>query len=206
MSDSVRPHRWQPTRLLCPRDSPGKNTGVGCHFLLPIKMEMTQMSINWRTNKMWCILSIDYYLAMSITWRKMWYIIQQWKGKMYWYMHWKWNQLDTDTWSHMDAPGKHYNWKLSQRRQSQKTIHCITPFIWNVRTGKCIEIENRLVINRSWREERNEDDCFTVKGCFWGCLKYSGISGDFAHFINILKTLHHTHWKDKFYAMWVISQ
>ena len=28
------PHRWQPTRLLCPWDSPGKNTGVGCHFLL----------------------------------------------------------------------------------------------------------------------------------------------------------------------------
>ena len=34
MSDSVQPHRRQPTRLLCPRDSPGKNTGVGCHFLL----------------------------------------------------------------------------------------------------------------------------------------------------------------------------
>ena len=34
MSNSVRPHRWQPTRLLCPWDSPGKNTGVGCHFLL----------------------------------------------------------------------------------------------------------------------------------------------------------------------------
>ena len=27
-------HRWQPTRLPCPWDSPGKNTGVGCHFLL----------------------------------------------------------------------------------------------------------------------------------------------------------------------------
>ena len=27
-------HRRQPTRLLCPWDSPGKNTGVGCHFLL----------------------------------------------------------------------------------------------------------------------------------------------------------------------------
>ena len=25
---------WQPTRLPCPWDSPGKNTGVGCHFLL----------------------------------------------------------------------------------------------------------------------------------------------------------------------------
>ena len=34
MSDSVQPHRRQPTRLPRPWDSPGKNTGVGCHFLL----------------------------------------------------------------------------------------------------------------------------------------------------------------------------
>ena len=34
VSDSVRPHRRRPTRLPRPRDSPGKNTGVGCHFLL----------------------------------------------------------------------------------------------------------------------------------------------------------------------------
>ena len=34
MSDSVRPHRQQLTRLPHPWDSPGKNTGVGCHFLL----------------------------------------------------------------------------------------------------------------------------------------------------------------------------
>ena len=34
VSDSVWPHRWQPTRLPRPWDSPGKNTGVGCHFLL----------------------------------------------------------------------------------------------------------------------------------------------------------------------------
>ena len=33
-SDSVQPHRWQPTRLPHPWDSPGKNSGVGCHFLL----------------------------------------------------------------------------------------------------------------------------------------------------------------------------
>ena len=30
----LRSHRWQPTRLPRPWDSPGKNTGVGCHFLL----------------------------------------------------------------------------------------------------------------------------------------------------------------------------
>jgi len=34
MSNFVRPQRQQPTRLPRPWDSPGKNTGVGCHFLL----------------------------------------------------------------------------------------------------------------------------------------------------------------------------
>ena len=34
MSDSVQSHRRQPTRIPCPWDSPGKNTGMGCHFLL----------------------------------------------------------------------------------------------------------------------------------------------------------------------------
>ena len=33
MSDSARRHRWQPTRLLCPWDSSGKNTEVGCFLL-----------------------------------------------------------------------------------------------------------------------------------------------------------------------------
>ena len=34
VSDSVRPHRWQPTRPPHSWDSPGKDAGVGCHFLL----------------------------------------------------------------------------------------------------------------------------------------------------------------------------
>ena len=34
MSDSLQPHALQPSRLLCLWDFPGKNTGVGCHFLL----------------------------------------------------------------------------------------------------------------------------------------------------------------------------
>ena len=45
MSDSVRPHRRQPTRVPHPWDSPGKNTGVGCHFLLQcmkVKSEVAQ--------------------------------------------------------------------------------------------------------------------------------------------------------------------
>ena len=49
MANSVRPHRWKPTRLPRPWDSPGKNTGVGCHFLLQCmkvksEREVTQSS------------------------------------------------------------------------------------------------------------------------------------------------------------------
>ena len=45
MSDSVRPHRRQPTRLRRPWDSPGKNTGVGCHFLLQCMKEKSESEV-----------------------------------------------------------------------------------------------------------------------------------------------------------------
>ena len=45
MSDSVRPHRQQPTGLLHPWDSPGKNTGVGCHFLLQYMKVKSQSEV-----------------------------------------------------------------------------------------------------------------------------------------------------------------
>ena len=48
MSDCLRPRGLQPTRLLCPWDSPGKNTGVGCHFLLQcmkVKSESVSCSV-----------------------------------------------------------------------------------------------------------------------------------------------------------------
>ena len=45
MSDSVRPHRRQPNRLLSPWDSPGKNTGVGCHFLLQCMKVKSQSEV-----------------------------------------------------------------------------------------------------------------------------------------------------------------
>ena len=45
MSDSVRPHRRQPTRLPRPWDSPGKNTGVGCHFLLQCRKVKSEREV-----------------------------------------------------------------------------------------------------------------------------------------------------------------
>ena len=55
-----RPHRQQPTRLLCLWDSPGKNTGVGCHFLLQCmkvksESEVTQSGLTL-SNPMDCSL------------------------------------------------------------------------------------------------------------------------------------------------------
>ena len=48
MSNSVRPHRRQPTRLPCPWNSPDKNTGVGCHFLLQcIKVKSESEVAQW---------------------------------------------------------------------------------------------------------------------------------------------------------------
>ena len=45
MSDSVQPHRRQPTRLSQPWDFPGKNIGVGCHFLLQCMEEISESEV-----------------------------------------------------------------------------------------------------------------------------------------------------------------
>ena len=45
LSDSVRPHRRQPARLPRPWDSPGKNTGVGCHFLLQCRKVKSESEV-----------------------------------------------------------------------------------------------------------------------------------------------------------------
>ena len=56
MSNSVRPHGQQPTRLLCPHDSLGKNTGVGCHFLLQWMWELDYTE-SWAP-KNWCFWTV----------------------------------------------------------------------------------------------------------------------------------------------------
>jgi len=45
VSDSVQPHRQQPTRPRRPWDSPGKNTGVGCHFVLQCMKVKSQSEV-----------------------------------------------------------------------------------------------------------------------------------------------------------------
>ena len=60
VSDSVWPHGQQPTRLLCPRDSLGKNTGVGCHFLLHLTLEHSLNIIFIIDLSWWQVVSLAF--------------------------------------------------------------------------------------------------------------------------------------------------
>jgi len=60
MSDSMRPHRRQPTRLSRPWDSPGKNTGVGCHFLLQFMKVKSESEV-----AQWCP-TLSYPMGSSL--------------------------------------------------------------------------------------------------------------------------------------------
>ena len=53
MSNTVWPHRWQPTRLPHPWDSPGKNTGVGCHFLLQCMKVKSESEVTQSCPTLW---------------------------------------------------------------------------------------------------------------------------------------------------------
>ena len=52
----VRPHRWQPTRGPRPWDSPGKNTGAGCHFLLQCMRVKSESEVAQSCTNLDCIL------------------------------------------------------------------------------------------------------------------------------------------------------
>ena len=67
MSDSVRPHRRQPTRLPRPWDSPGTNTGVGCHFLLQcmkVKSESGYQELGGRRMERYYIIDTWFQFGM----------------------------------------------------------------------------------------------------------------------------------------------
>ena len=71
VSNSLRPHGLQPTRLLCPWDFPGNSTGVGCHCLLII-----EKASEFQKNIYFCF--IDYAKAFNcVDQNKLWKILKE---------------------------------------------------------------------------------------------------------------------------------
>ena len=68
----MRPDRWQPTRLPRPWDSPGKNTGVGCQFLLQcMKVKVNSLSCVWLLPTPWTT-AYQAPPSMGFSMRKYW--------------------------------------------------------------------------------------------------------------------------------------
>ena len=80
MSDSVRPHRRQPTRLLWPWDSPGKNTGLGCISsswnFLPWWQELLWLARNSAKDNITYLPTFLPCLALYINWCS--YEVREW--------------------------------------------------------------------------------------------------------------------------------
>ena len=70
MPDSVRPHRRQPTRLRSPWDSLGKNTGVGCHFLLRSSQSTSEQNC-YRQNCVFPRHAPAYMKPQSLMWLRL---------------------------------------------------------------------------------------------------------------------------------------
>ena len=67
MSNSVRPHRRQPTRLPRPWDSPGKNTGVACHFLLQCMKGKSESEVPQSILSPW-----KCHIQHTLQWERIW--------------------------------------------------------------------------------------------------------------------------------------
>ena len=100
MSDSVWPHRRQPTRLPRPWDSPGKNTGVGCHFLLQSGL-WTPINLKYRLS-----IQTECFLSALHEQDDVWW----WFSKHMWLFHANplWRESDSDS---QNLNGMFHQWK-----------------------------------------------------------------------------------------------
>ena len=105
VSDSVWPHRWRPTRLPHPWDSPGKNTGVGCHFLLWLEFQPFFH---------WCGLGsvpgqgIEIHKLYGVAKKRVWKIKETW-----------WRVDATESWRpHRSVSERKSRWPQCVRRET----------------------------------------------------------------------------------------
>ena len=130
MSDSVWPQRRPPTTLLCPWDSPGKNTGVGCHFRLQCVKVKSESEVAQSHPTLSDLMDCSppgspvpgIFQARVLEWVAISF------SNMDHYSAIKRNEV-LITCHNMDEPQRHY---ASERSWSKKVTYCMTPFVWNI--------------------------------------------------------------------------
>ena len=139
MSDSVRPHRRQPTRLPCPWDSPGKNTRVGCHFLLQCMKVKSESKVTQScptlSDPMDC--SLPGSSVHGIFQAK----VLEWDGTAF-------SNISTRTYKIKRL--------TNPQKARYKSTFYIIPFIWNLRKHKLIYGDRNCLgaAGRLWLEMR----------------------------------------------------
>ena len=115
MSNSVRPHRWQPTRFHRLWDSPGKNTGMGCHFLLQWRKVKSENEVSLSRVRLFATPWTAAYQAPP----SMGFSRQEYWNGMPFHMEWKCKskpQWDTTSWLLGCLPSK----KAKQQKPARK--------------------------------------------------------------------------------------
>ena len=148
MSDSVRPHRRKPARLPRPWDSPGKNTGVGCHFLL----QCMKMKSERKVSQSCLTLSepMDPYqapLSMGFSRQEYWSVVPL-PSPIYLYNGIivgisKEGDIHATTWMNCEHI-------IQSGRSQAQNVSYILHVYQKSRIIKSTETENRLVVGRSW--------------------------------------------------------
>ena len=143
MSDSVRPHRWQPTRLPHLWDSPGKNTGVGCHFLL--------QSLILETPNPVFFFFVLFFLIFS----------QHIKTKLYWVLGKKTDQSYVPYFNCRQQSGMSPNW---MRQKGKSRMICLIilelgrKYLWKKMSWRYIvETSDYWPRHRRWEEMRERE-------------------------------------------------
>ena len=154
MSYSVRPQRQQPTRLPRPWDSPGKNTGVGCHFLLQCMKVKSQSEVAQScptpSNPMDCSLpgsSVHgIFQARVLEWC---HCLLRWLLLTHDKLIWRWI-----SWKVSIVPAKIWKAKILWRAQEVKNLFFSLQkcFAADLNDSKCAEL-NKIETNKRYHQQ-----------------------------------------------------
>ena len=142
MPDSLRPHGLQPTRVLCLWDFPGKDTRVGCHFLLQgiFPTQGSNPGLLHYRQILYCLSWVHLSLFLNgilLSHKKEWNAV--------------WSDIDTPR----DCPTE------QSKSDRERQIPCDISYMWNLKRGykwtclqnRVIDVENNLTVTEREGEE-----------------------------------------------------